>query len=76
MTGIHLRLGEVEEISLKGNTNLERGEDIDRLLPPLLDHPLQTAVKEVKALRSLNNLIGGKEDDQHRLLLPLQQIIR
>ena len=54
MTGIHLRLGEVEDISLKKTTNLGGGEDIDRLLPPLLDRPLQTLVREVKDLRGLN----------------------
>ena len=57
MTGIHLRLGEVEEICLKENTNLRR-EDIDSLLlPPLQVHPLQTLIREVKDLRGLNNLI-------------------
>ena len=76
MTGIHLRLGEVGEISLKENTNLGRGEDIDcLLLPPLLVYPLQTLIREVTYLRGLNILIGEKEDDQRRLLLPLHQII-
>ena len=64
MTGIHLRLGEVGEISLKKKTNLGRGEDIGCLfLPPLLHHPLQTLGREVKDLRGPNNLTGGKEDD-------------
>ena len=61
MTGIHLKLGEVGEIILKENMNVGRGEDIDLLLPPLLDHPLQTLIREVKDLRGLNNLMRGKK---------------
>ena len=52
MIGIHLRLGEVEEISLKENTNLGRVEDIDRLFPPLLDHPLQIHKRSKRWKRS------------------------
>ena len=70
MTGMHLLLGEVGEISLKENTNQGRGEDIDcLLLPPLLDHPLQILIREVKDLRDLNKLVRGEEDVRCRLLL-------
>ena len=52
MTAIHLKVGKVGEISLKENTNLGRGENIDRLLPPLLDHPLQTHKRSKRSKRS------------------------
>ena len=73
MTGIYLKPGEVGEISLKQNTNLRRGEDIDRLLlPPLLDHLLWLLIGEQ---RGPNTLIRGKEDVRRRLLPPLQVIL-
>ena len=59
----------LEETSLKENTDLERGEDIDNLLlPPLLDHHLQTLVSVVESLKDPNNLTGREEEDQHLLL--------
>ena len=76
MTGIHLKLGEVGEVSLKENTNRGRGEDIDHLLlPSLLDHLLQILKREAKDLRGLNKLVRGEEDVQCCLLLPLLLVI-
>ena len=77
MTDIYLKLGEVGEICLKENTSLGRGEDIDRLLlPPLLAHPIQTLIREVKDLSGLYDLIRGKKDNRCRLFLPSLQINR
>ena len=66
----------LEETNLKENTDLERGEDIDLLLlPPLLDHHLQTLISVVESLKDPNNLIGREEEDRHLLLLLHHQII-
>ena len=67
----------LEETSRKENTNLRRGGDIDcLLLPPLLDHHLQTLVSAVESLKDPNNLIGREAEDRHLLLLHHQVIIR
>ena len=41
---------EVGEISLKENTNLRRGEDIDHLLSPLVYHPLWLLIGKAKGV--------------------------
>ena len=73
LIGIHLKLDWVGEISLRQNTSLRRGEDIDHLLlPPLLDLPLCLLIEEVGDQRGSNTHMRGEEDILRHLLLPLQ----
>ena len=64
---------QVGEISLKQNTKQRRGEDIDRLLPPLLDCPLWLLIGEAKDQRGPNT--QEKKTFDVLLLLPLLLVI-
>ena len=76
LISIHLKLGEVGEISLKQNTNLRRGGDIDcLLLPLLLGLTLLLLIGEVRDQRRPNTHIREEEDVPCHQLPPLQFIL-